>query len=529
MTTSSTTRITLLSLLLAACSDSTSPGNPPPPTGDPVPFVLEEATISDIHDALAGRQLTADGDALHCVELAEMYLDRIAALDDTPMDAFAINAVQAINPYWREQAEALDAAYADGGPTGPLHCVPVLLKDLYDTHDAPTTASSESLAGSQPPDDATSVAGLRAAGALILGKAAMTEFAFFTQSYNSANGRIATPYATGRDAGGSSGGSAAAVAANFTAAGTGSDTCASIRLPPSNSSVVGVRSSVGLVSQDGLVPLSHSQDVGGPIARTVRDAALILDAMASVDPADPATLDPERVQPPTYTTYLDADGLAGKRIGVLRTYGGTAAFGGDGAVNALIEQAAADMATLGADIVDPVDLPEFETISVLVQEFPDHLDEYLGSFEAPRDSALDVFTGPGVHPVIRTIIGASLAARDTTSASYRDKLERRAAMRVYVESEMDRLDLDALIYPPVKQPALPTGIAQGSNCAFSATTSMPSIVVPAGFTAGDPSLPVGVEIFGRKWDEGTLFTIAYAYEQTTKHRRPPVLPEASPS
>lgn len=512
--------IALLALLIVGCSGS-APDAPPIDTAPAETFTLKEATVADIHAAFAGKQVTEDGKPLTCLKLGEMYIDRIAALDDTPQGIFAINAVQALNPQWRNQAKALDAGYAEKGLTGPLHCVPVLLKDLYDTKDAPTTASSQSLAGSVPPDDATSVAGLRKAGALILGKAAMTEFAYFTQSYNSANGRIATPYDTTRDAGGSSGGTAAAIAANFAAVGTGSDTCASIRLPPSNSSVVGVRASVGLVSQDGLVPLSHTQDVGGPITRTVRDAALMLDAMASVDPADPATLDAERKQPPTYTAYLKADGLKGKRIGILRTYGGTAAFGGDAEVNALVDQAAADMAAKGTEIVDPVDLPEFETVSVIVQEFADHLDEYLASFEAPREDTVDVFTAPGVHPVIRTIIGASLAARDTSSAEYQQALAKRDAMRAYVESEMDRLKLDALIYPPVTRPALPTGVPQGSNCAFSATTSMPSIVVPAGFTNGD--LPVGVEIFGRKWDESTLFTIAYAYEQATQHRKPPAL------
>ncbi|MHA7833257.1 MAG: amidase family protein, partial [Algiphilus sp.] len=158
---------------------------------------------------------------------------------------------------------------------------------------------------------------------------------------------------------------------------------------------------------------------------------------------------------------------------------------------------------------------------VIVQEFADHLDEYLASFDAPKENTEDVFTDPGVHPVIRAIIGASLLARDTSSAEYQQALAKRDAMRAYVESEMDRLELDALVYPPVSQTALPTGVPQGSNCAFSATTSMPSIVVPAGFTSDD--LPVGVEIFGRKWDESTLFTIAYAYEQATKHRKPPAL------
>jgi amidase len=502
---------------LAACGPSEPPQAALPPAAEAPAFELVEATVADVHAAFARGELS-------CVALGQAYVDRINALDTasvTEAGGLPLNTIVQVNPSWRAQAEALDAAYAAGGLTGPLHCAPVLLKDLYDSFEFPTTAASLSLLGSQPPDDATSVRRLREAGALILAKAAMTEFAYFTQSYNSRTLRIATPYDTRRDAGGSSGGSAAAIAANFGLIGTGSDTCASIRLPPSNNSLVGVRASVGLVSQDGLVPLSHSQDVGGPITRSVRDAALMLDAMAAVDPADPMTLDPERAQPPTYTAFLRTDGLRGKRIGVLRSYGGNTTFGRDAAVDALIERAVADMAAQGATIVDPVDLPEFETVSVLIQEFPDHLDEYLASFDAPRANTVEVFLSGLVHPVIEAIIGVSLAARDTSSDSYFAKLERRAQMRQLVEAEMDRLALDALVYPPVGEPAQPTGQLQSSPCAFSATTSMPSIVVPAGFVDTAPPLPVGIEIFGRKWDESRLFEIAYAYEQATRHRAPP--------
>lgn len=499
---------------LGACGGRDLQDAPPAAAPD---FELIETTVDEVQAAFASGRLS-------CVELAQAYVDRIAALDTLPvMEAggLPLNAIVEINPRWREQAEALDARYAQDGPAGPLHCAPVILKDLFDTFDFPTTAASLSLLGSQPPDDAHSVAGLRAAGALILAKAAMTEFAYFTQSYNSRTLRIATPYDTSKDAGGSSGGSAAAIAANFGLLGTGSDTCASIRLPPSNSALVGVRSSVGLVSQDGLVPLSHTQDVGGPIARSVRDAALMLDAMAGVDVADARTLDPERRQAASYAALLDPAALAGKRIGVLRSYGGSAAFGSDAEVDRLVEAAVADMAAAGADIIDPVELPEFTSVSVIVQEFADHLDEYLGSFDAPRANTQEVFASGLLHPVIEALVGASLAARDTSSDSYQDKLVRREAMRAYVEAEMDRLGLDALVYPPVGAPAQETGSLQGSNCAFSASTGMPSIVVPAGFTADARPLPVGVEIFGRKWDEGRLFAIAYAYEQVSGHRRPP--------
>ena len=509
----------LCAAALCACNGGVSTPSPTasPPATDNANFELIEATVADVHAAFAAGTLT-------CVELGQAYVDRITELDTAfvlEAGGLPLNSIVQINPLWREQAEALDAAYAAAGAVGPLHCAPIILKDLYDTFDFPTTAASLSLAGSQPPDDAHSVKGLREAGGLILAKAAMTEFAYFTQSYNSVTLRIATPYDTSKDAGGSSGGSAAAIAANLGLLGTGSDTCASIRLPPSNSSLVGVRSSVGLVSQDGLVPLSHTQDVGGPITRTVRDAALMLDAMAGIDPADARTQDSQRQQPSSYVDALTPDALQGRRIGVLRSYGSTAAFGSDARVDAIVEQALVDMAAAGAAIVDPVELPEFSSISVIVQEFADHLDEYLASFDAPRANTAEVFASGMVHPVIEALIGASLAARDTSSDSYLADLDEREVMRAYVEAEMDRLNLDALVYPPVGAPALETGTPQGSNCAFSATTGMPSIVVPAGFTSDTRPLPVGVEIFGRKWDEARLFGLAYAYEQATQHRIPP--------
>ncbi len=521
---------TLAFACLAGCGQSSSPTSAPGTPPAPTTFALLEATVADVQAAFRGEQVGADGQTLNCVALAELYLARIDALDNSTDTGLPISSIVSLNPLWREQAEALDATFDTSGPAGPLHCVPVLLKDLYDTFDFPTTASSLALAGSQPPDDAFTVARLREAGALILGKAGMSEYAYWTQSFNSVSQRIGTPYNTAMDAGGSSGGTAAAIAANFAVLGTGSDTCASIRLPPSNNGLVGVRSSVGLVSQDGLVPLSHSMDVGGPITRSVRDAALMLDAMAGVDTADIRTQDPERIQPATYTAHLNEQGLAGRRIGVLRSYGGTDAFGSNADVNAIMELAIADIAAAGAEIVDPVELPDFTNISTLliVQEFADHMDEYLASFDAPRDSTQDIFTSGLVHPFIEALVGASLLLRDTESENYQTQLANREAMRVYVETELDARQLDALIYPPVQQPARPTGLVQGDNCGFSSTTSMPSIVVPAGLSGDASPLPVGIEFFGRKWDEATLFEMAYAYEQATLRRRRPALPGDPP-
>ncbi|MBB5189184.1 Asp-tRNA(Asn)/Glu-tRNA(Gln) amidotransferase A subunit family amidase [Zhongshania antarctica] len=520
--------IVLSATLLTACGGSSNHTKASATPGGETPknFELLEATVADIHAAFKGEQVAESGQPLSCVALAEQYLARIETLDNTTETGLPISSIVSINPAWREQAKALDTAFASNGLVGPLHCVPVLLKDLYDTFDFPTTASSRALAGSQPPDDAFTVARLREAGALILGKAGMSEYAFWTQSLNSVSLRIGTPYDTSRDAGGSSGGSAAAIAANFGLLGTGSDTCASIRLPPSNNALVGVRSTVGLVSQDGLVPLSHTMDVGGPITRTVRDAALMLNIMAGVDPADPRTHAADRYQPSSYLDYLDKNALKGKRIGVLRSYGGTDAFGNNTDVNAAMEQALIDLAAAGAEIIDPITLPDFNDISnsLIVQEFADHMDEYLASFDAPRTDTVDIFTSGLVHPFIEAIIGVSIAARDTSSSRYIAQLDERKALRDYVEAEMDALGLDALVYPPAQQPARPTGLVQTNNCGFGSTTAMPSIVVPAGFSSDQPALPIGIEFFGRSWDEATLFGIAYAYEQSTQHRRRPILP-----
>lgn len=526
------------SLLLSACGGSGSATDDPSAAA----FELIEATIETTQTALKEGTIS-------CESVVAAYLERIETLDRDDSAGPALNSVLATHPEAMAQARALDAHLADFGTLkGSLHCTPMLLKDNFDTKNMPTTAASRAIAGSQPADDATTVQRLRDAGAVILGKTTMSEYAFFTQSHNSFTGRVGAAYDTRADAGGSSAGTASAIAANLALAGTGSDTCASIRLPPSNASLVGVRASMGLVSQDGIVPLSHFHDVGGPITRTVADAARILDVMAAVDPADPLTLDAERQQPESYTAALKADGLAGKRIGVLRSYGGTDAFGSDPAIQRIMAAAIADIEAAGAEVIDPVTLPDYESVSVLVQEFETHINEYLQSIPQPVRTSLNAIILSGqVNPFIEAILLAAKALSDTTSANYFATKAQRPAVRAYVEAEMDRLGLDALVYPPVLDPPFATlvdgdpaallagllegdaamlassidALTQGSNCGFSASTGMPSIVVPAGFTEDAAPLPVGLEIFGRKWDEASLFEIAYAFEQQTHHRRPP--------
>ena len=538
-----------LSVLLSSCLSSGGGSSNSAPVQANAANLTSPALGDMLELSIEQTQAAMKNGSLTCVQLVESYLDRIQRLDRAVVDGNRLNSVLRIAPHVREEAAALDALQASGGWADPLHCVPTLLKDNYDTADFPTTAASKSLDGMQPVTDAFTVQRLRAAGAVVLGKTTMAEFAYLPQSVNSQTLRVALPYDTSRDTGGSSSGSASAIAANLAMIATGSDTCASIRLPPSNNSLVGIRSSIGLVSQRGIVPLSHTLDVGGPIARTVTDAVRMLDVMAAVDPKETKTLDKERFQPASYSAFLQVDGLKGKRIGVLRSYGGTDAFGSDPHVNKVMNQAIKDLVAQGAVIVDNVTLPNFSQVSttMIVREFKDNIEEYLaGVPNAPHKTLAGIIASGKVHPVIEALLVASQAASDTKSTNYQQDRAKREPLRQYVESEMNRLGLDALIYPPVKSPpqstlveadtagliadlmSNPMGASsnvnasyQSNNCDFSSTLGLPSIVVPAGFSSDAKPLPIGIEFFGRKWDEGRLISMAYAYEQATKHRKSP--------
>lgn len=503
-------------------------------------FELEEATVASIHGAFANGSLT-------CESLYEAYVARIARYDLVVADGTPpINAVISINTAARLQAQALDIAYANNGLTGPLHCVPFLLKDNYDTFDAPSTNASLAMLGAQAADDAFSVKGLRDAGALILGKAAQDEFAYFTLGWNGRKVQVGNPYDTTYTPGGSSSGTGASIAANFAAIGTGTDTCQSIRKPSSYNSLVGIRASLGLVSQDGITPLSHSRDVGGPMARTVEDAVIALGAMAGEDAADFRTSlylnprpdpildedgeetgafeDPAQ-RPAGYTQYLDPEGLTGKTIGVLTTYGGSNALSGATDEElALFEAAVAKMESLGATIVREVELEEFSAMSF--GSFQQELNEYLADLSyTPRQDLAGVLASGRVDPRTAGLMALALPNGDIPDDEYAERLAEKHAINAYVESEMDRLGLDALVLP------------EAGNCGFGSTTEMPSIMVPMGFITDSAAyglmqcgsdcnkpIPRGIEIMARKWDEPTAIEIAYAYEQATQHRVPPVMP-----
>lgn len=294
----------VLFAIAPGCTDSNPNGG----------FRLLEASIAQVHAAMIKHEIS-------CEQLVGLYLERIQKLDAKLVEGNPLHAIRLLDPTAIDQAKALDQLFAVGGFVGSLHCVPVLLKDNYDTAQFPTTGGSMALQGSQPAADAFTVKQLRAAGAVILAKTNMAELAFYPHSINSWTGSVGSAYDPAKDAGGSSSGSAAGLAANFALAATGTDTCGSNRAPAANNALVGIRVSQGLVSQKGLLPTSSTRDAPGPMARSVRDLALMLDVMAGIDNADPNTLDPQRVQPRTYTASLREDGMKGKRIGVLRQYG----------------------------------------------------------------------------------------------------------------------------------------------------------------------------------------------------------------
>ncbi len=531
---------------LAGCSESSSPAAPDVvPSPSAKRFLIEEATVADIHAALAGQQLLEDGTRLTCTKLYDAYVARIAAIDDYPQAGGSpVRAVLRINPAARDEAEALDAAYLADGGIGPrsLHCIPMLLKDNYETFDHPSSSGSYSMLGHQASVDAHSVAGLRHAGALILGKANQDEFAFTVMGSSGRGPQTRNPYDTAQTPGGSSSGTGAAIAANFATIGTGTDTCMSIRFPSSVNGLAGIRPSVGLVSQHGVFPLTHSRDAPGPMARTLRDAVLALSAMAGPDPRDAKTLEydnpafPQR--PGDYSRFLDTEqyGLKGRKLGLVRRFGNLDAAG-DGEHLQLIEAAAARMRELGAEVYD-VEFPDFVSVaaSAMHYEWNEHfrLFEQENGYPAPRRcltalnpgsnscqlSAVDGVLETGLVTAVALASVASAASTDSTVPPDAAKLQQHIDTRNYVQARMDAyplpdgrtVRLDALLIRPGSSPR---------TCDFGSSTQNPSVVVPAGFTSD--GVPKGIEILARRWDEPSAVGIAYHYEQATQHRRPPQL------
>ena len=430
-----------------------------------------------------------------------------------------------LNPRAVAEARALDAERKQRGPRGPLHGIPVLLKDNFETRDMPTTGGSLALQGAVPLDDAFQVRKLRRAGVVILGKVNLHELALGLTTISSLGGQTLNPYDVGRAPGGSSGGSGVAAAASFAAFTMGTDTSGSIRIPSSHNNIVGLRPTLGLSSRAGIIPFGHTQDTGGPMARTVRDVALVLDATAGYDPGDVVTSSSAGKIPPTYTAALTPGALKGARIGVLAELFGTAPE--DKEVGSVLRRAIDDMKTGGATAVDVVipDLAGQLTASnLLTQELKAYLGAYFSTSPKARVRSLGEWLASGLYtPQLKGILDVANKMPDDYIASddYRARLAARDALARSVLAIMEANRLDAIVYPTVRRIAPPVGGNQaGSNAGLSAQIGFPAISVPAGFTP--EGFPVGVELLGRPFAEPTLLGLAFAYEQATRHRRAPV-------
>jgi amidase len=488
-------------------------------------FQLQEMTISDIHQAyLAGR--------LTCVELVQSYLDRIAAYDQKGP---ALNAFVALNPHALEEAAACDRRLAESkGLAGPLHGIPVAVKDQAETKGIETRFGCIGLSGYMPEEDATIISKLKQAGAIILGKTAMPDFATSWFGYSSVNGETKNPYDLIRDPGGSSAGTGAAIAANLATVGIGEDTGGSIRLPSSFNNLVGVRVTPGLISRAGLSPLVVFQDTAGPMARTVRDAAILLDAVVGYDKRDPYTTAYVIAgHKGSYTQNLDRDGLKGARIGVLKE-----AFGSDddadcAQVNAVARSAIAEIKAAGAEIVE-VSLPNLmdfiNETSLYITHSRHDINAFLAARPALPYSSLDAIYADGRYHKNLDLIDDIMTGpqHPADDPDYYRKLAAREAFQRAVVRIMADEALNAICFPPSqvlppKHEELRAGkwpvLAFPTNTLIAAQTWLPSICLPAGFTPA--GLPVGLEIVVLPYHEPDLFRLGYAFEQATHHRRAP--------
>jgi Asp-tRNA(Asn)/Glu-tRNA(Gln) amidotransferase A subunit family amidase len=521
----------------------------------PPPFRLTEATIAQAQQAMAAGRLT-------CRQLVEGYLARISAYD---RKGPALQSVIVVSTTANKEAIALDKVKK----RGRLHCVPVLLKDNIDAKGLPTTGGATALTGARPPDDAFVVRRLRAEGAIVLGKANLDEFAFGFQGSSSVGGQVKNAYDVTRGPGGSSSGTGASIAASFAMVGLGTDTGGSIRVPSSVEGLVGIRPTMRLLSQDGVLPLAHFQDTAGPMCRTVQDCALLLQVMVGHDPAgssgqytkpeqrddtgvllksDAAYRSMVHVAPDAYTKALDPRGLRGARIGVVR-----ALFGNDANVAAVLNAAIARMRRAGATVED-VTIPDLSTItgysSVSQWEFHDDLTSYLSSWPSTADghkrSFEEVAASLGYQPsntASFALYGGRGLTRHEDPDYQKNTVERPAYVRPRLQAALNHTDpsgkalgrpYDALLYPSVQSlPTVGGPPSTGSNNRLSPFSGFPALTMPAGFTARtptQPALPVGMELLGREFAEPTLLRLAYGYQvsvqgSTLARQAPTTTPE----
>lgn len=502
--------------------------DPPAANATPQEFELDEITIADLQKAMQSGQTSA-------YTLTEKYLARIQDIDKAGPK---INAIIEVNPEALSIADAFDKERKDKGARGPLHGIPVLIKDNIDTADRmSTTAGSLALLDSRPLKDAFVAAQLRKAGAVILGKTNLSEWANIRSSHSTSGwsgrgGLTRNPYALDRNACGSSSGTGAAISANLAVVGVGTETDGSVVCPSSVNGICGLKPTVGLISRSGIIPISHSQDTAGPMARTVRDLATLLNAMVGSDDEDEATQASRRKARADYTKYLDAAGLKGARLGIVRKYCGFH----DG-VDDLMTKVIGEMKAAGAEIVDPADVPTIgkfddSEMTVFLYELKAGLAAYFARLgpNAPMKSLKDVIDfNERNRDKEMPFFGQDIFLKaeqkgPLTSKEYLDALARnhRLTRAAGIDLVMTKYKLDALV-APTSGPAWLTDLINGDHSAGGSSNSAavagyPNINVPAGSIAG---LPVGVSFFGRAWSEPTLLKIAYAFEQLTKARQKP--------
>ena len=489
-------------------------------------FNFVEASIDDVQVAIRSGSMS-------CQAIIEGYLQRIDAYDQSS----GLNAIIFTNPNALTKAKEIDRRVVSGQALGPLFCAPVLLKDNYDTADMPTSGGSVALKNSVPPDDAFMVRKLREADAIIIAKTNMAEWAFSPkQTVSSSYGITANAYDLERVPAGSSGGTASGIAASFGVIGMGSDTGNSIRGPASHLALFGIRSTLGLTSRDGVIPLAFDRDIAGPMTRTVTDGVKVFDVIAGYDAADPYTeLGRDRVES-DYTAFLDKSALQGKRIGVLRALVDT--DDSDPEITAVFEQALIGLQEAGAEIVDPFiirNLDEHMNASNFCVRFRYDMHEYLQSLgdNAPIQDVLEVLDGKQYSPYIEDrlkFFGAGPADvhpkdLETPCPDYPEHPGRQAYLADVI-SAMDDAGVDAVVYPGWTNPPAHLDKAieeyKGDNSQLVApATGLPAVTVPMGYSYGH--LPVGLQILGRPYSEGLLIGLAYSYEQHTQHRVPPAL------
>lgn len=475
-------------------------------------FDVTEKTILELQSAQVQGRATSRS-------LVEAYLARIAAYDQAGPQ---LNSIVMLNKSALTQADALDRERKVKGPRGPLHGIPVLVKDNFDTADMPTSGGTLALATLQPEKDAFQVRRLREAGAVILGKTAMHELAAGITTVSSLTGFTRNPYDPARSPGGSSGGTGASVAASFAAAGMGSDTCGSLRIPAANQNMVALRTTSGLSSRAGVMPLSSTMDVAGPLARTMSDLAIMLDATVGMDPDDATTLEAAKYIPPSYQSSMAASDLRGKRIGVLSLLFGAAPE--DAEVATVVRKSLDTMKGQGAELVE-VAIPDLFALAVggnvIGHEFKFDLADYLAQHpNAPVKSLAEILSLGLHHEQLDALLRLRDKPTQRDTEAYKVALEKRKLLRDAVLNLMATQKLDAIAYPVLQRKAALIGDAQpGATCPLSSNTGLPALSVPAGFTPD--GVPVGMELLGAAFAEANLMSLGFALERLNHLRRAP--------